>query len=100
MSFSFKQKKTVFEGCIPVFIKHGELNQYTIKVHFRWSLSKYLLGLGFLATCFMGSNIIGQYKFILTNNAQELTPGKFELYVTQTENEHIFCLCRNLNPDL
>jgi hypothetical protein len=31
-------------------------------------------GNGFLETCLVGSNIIGQYTCILTNNAQELSP--------------------------
>ena len=31
-----------------------------------------------MATCLVGSNIIGQYTCILTNNAQELTPYRFE----------------------
>jgi hypothetical protein len=55
-------------GCMPVFIKHGELNQYKLKSHFRWSLSTYILWYRFLATCLMGFNIIGQYTCILMNN--------------------------------
>jgi hypothetical protein len=42
-----------------------------------------------------GSNIIGQYTHISTNNAQELNSN-----VTQTEKENIFCLCGDLNLDL
>jgi hypothetical protein len=31
----------------------------------------------YLATCQVESNIIGQYTYILTNNAQALTPYRF-----------------------
>jgi hypothetical protein len=32
-----KYKRYLF-GHMPVFIKHSELNQHILKVHFRWSL--------------------------------------------------------------
>jgi hypothetical protein len=35
-------------GCMPVFIRHCELNEYSIEVHiFKWTLSTYKLCLGF-----------------------------------------------------
>jgi hypothetical protein len=37
----------------------------------------HILGGFFLATCLVGSNIIGQYAYILTNNAKELTSYRF-----------------------
>jgi hypothetical protein len=37
----------------------------------------------------MGSNIISQYTFIFTNNAQELTPYRFE-FKCKKQNKKIF----------
>jgi hypothetical protein len=38
----------------------------------------------------MGSNIIGQYKYILTNNAHELTPNRFEFKYDKNIIKNIF----------
>jgi hypothetical protein len=39
----------------------------------------------FLATCLLGSNIIGQYTCILANNEQELKTTDLNSNVTHTE---------------
>jgi hypothetical protein len=71
---------------MPVFFKWGKFNQNILKeifksAIFRWSL---FTSTEFLAACQVGSNIMGQYECILTNNAQELTPFRFELTAIQT----------------
>jgi hypothetical protein len=50
---------------------------------------------GFLATCLVGSNIIGQYNWIFTNNAQELTPYRFEFTCDQNRiRKHFLSILR------
>jgi hypothetical protein len=61
-----------------VFIKHNELNQYILILHFLDGPSPSNCGYGFLATCLVGPNIISQFACKLTNNAQELIPYRFE----------------------
>ena len=63
---------------MPVLIKHGELNPNNFKITFLDGPSPHTYcGQGFLATCLVGSNIIGQYTSVLTNNALELTLYRF-----------------------
>jgi hypothetical protein len=70
---------------MPVFIKHGELNPYNFKNTFLDGLSPHTYyPWGFLATCQVGSNIIGQNRCILTNNDQQLASYRFEFKLTQT----------------
>jgi hypothetical protein len=48
-----------------------------------------------------GSNIIGQYTCLLTNNAQELKhPTDLDSSKTQRESVNIFCLSQDFNLDL
>ena len=44
--------------------------------------------------------IICQYKYIFANSAEELTCYRLKSNTTQTEQENIFCLSWDLNPDL
>jgi hypothetical protein len=75
-------------------VLHGELNQYDLKSHF-----KMVPGLGFLATCLKGSNIISQYTCILTNNAHELTPYRFGFKCdTNKQNKKIFSVEPRFEP--
>jgi hypothetical protein len=71
-------EKGYWFGSMPVFNKHSGLNQCNLKSHFLDGPSPHAYCvLEFLATCLVGSNIIGQYTYILTNYAQELTPYRF-----------------------
>jgi hypothetical protein len=46
-----------------------------------------------------GINIIGQYKYILTNNAQELTPSRLEFKSdTQIDLENNFLSTPKFKP--
>jgi hypothetical protein len=65
-------------GRMLAYMKGGELNQYILKSHFRWSLSTYILWLRVCGNMPVGSSIICKYTYILTNNTQELTPYIYE----------------------
>jgi hypothetical protein len=63
--------------CLSLLNTASWINSFFKSTFLGWSLFSYKLCLRVLATYLVGSNIIGQYICILTNNAQELTPYRF-----------------------
>jgi hypothetical protein len=50
------------------------------------------------ATCLPGSNIAGQYTYILTNNVQELTPYRFDFICDTNKIRKYFLYMLRLEP--
>jgi hypothetical protein len=81
-------------------MKHGELNQHNLKIKLLDGLSSYTnCCKGFLAEYLVGSNIIFQYKNIITNNAEDIMPYRFEIKL-HTNRIRTYFVCQDLNPDL